>query len=252
MSGSKISLNDLESIMKAAEVESALLQSDNQESPVDSNTQMEEKSNETAALPKIPSIQNPDDVKEALKNTNISTILNQMAENPDEVSRMMTESMNHFTPDMMEQARKLAMGGQGDKIMKEMKKRGINPKAMKAQVSKQKKVLRALKTPTITKQVVLITTSRQARSRRLPLDNILPSVSNILKCSEPVELSCSRLAQGPLAGKTIKVWYNPENIGKNRRATKLVGFPVGGEIIIVMEEGDLTEEILTLAEKHLE
>jgi hypothetical protein len=244
MAESTVSLNDLESIMKAAEVESKLLESENECcSQISGNNQ-----SNASETPQVSS----EDIKDALKNTNIAAMLNQMAANPDEVTKMMEESMNHMTPEMMEQARKLAMGGQGGQIMREMKKRGLNPKALKAQLAEQQKALRAVRVTTSTKQAILITHSKRARSRKLPHDNVSAAVGNILNCSEPVELSCSRLAQGPLAEKTIKVWYNPEATGKNRRASKIVGFSVGGEIIIVMEEGDLTEANFALAEQKLE
>ena len=243
---SKVKLHDLESIMKAAETESSLL-----EDPLpESGSNIEH----LTSPQEIPSIHNPNDVKEALKNTNISAMLNQMAANPEEVNKMMEESMSRMTPEMMEQARKLAMGGQGDQIMKEMKKRGLDPRVLKAQMREQQKALRGLENKNIadTKQVVLITTSRQVKTRKLPNDNYLPNIKTILKCNDPVELSCSRLAQGPLSGKTIKVWYNPEHTGKNRRATKIVGFPIGGEIIVIVEEDNLTETNFLAAEKTLE
>lgn len=229
MSESKVSLNNLDSIIKAAEDQ---LGHEN--------------------LPEIPPISNSNDIKETLKNTNISDMLNQMAANPEEVNKMMEDSMNQMTPEMMEQARRLAMGGQGDQIMREMQKRGIDPKAMRAQMLQQQRALRGLtrKTGDSTLEVILITTSRQAKVRKIPRDNITAAVASILKCPSPVELSCSRLAQGPLVGHTIKVWYDPERPGKNRRASKIIGFPIGGEIVIVMDD-NLTEANFIAAEKNI-
>lgn len=208
-----------------------------------------------ADLPQIPGINNLD-IKDVMKNLNISSMLNQMAANPEEVNKAMEESMNQMTPEMMEHARKLAMGGQGNQIIREMKKRGIDINAMKNQVTEQRKLMKSLnnsnKKSTSLKQVILITSSRQVRSRKISSENINDSVKSILKCVNPVELSCSRLSHGPLINKTLKVWYNPENMGKNKRASRIVGFPVGGEIVIVMEEGDLNETDLLSVEKQLE
>lgn len=248
MSEPKVSLNDLESIMKASEVESDLLHETTE--PVAHIIPQEVATTPTQEnLPEIP----PIDIKDALNHTGISAMLNQMTSNPDEVNRMMEESMNRMTPEMMDQARKLAMGGQGDQIMREMQKRGIDPKAMRAQMLQQKRALRGLcgKNTESTTQVILITMSRQVKVRRIPRDNISVAAGSILKCNSPVELSCSRLAQGPLAGKTIKVWYDPEHVGKNRRASKIVGFSIGGEIVIVTQDEDLTESNFLAAERQL-
>lgn len=247
--------------MKAAETESKLL-SDTDTATIIGNT---EKSSTTDSLPNIPGVDsnqevettpfNIDQVKDALKNTNISTMMNQMAANPETVTKMMEESMSRMTPDMMEKARKMAMGGQGEHIMKEMQKRGMDPHAMRAQVLEQQRMLRGLtKSSTATKQAILITKSRQIKTRQIALDSgsIQMSAAAILKAASPVDLSCSRLARGPLAGKTIKAWYDPEQGGVNRRAKKIVGFPVGGEILIVMEEGSISEKDFLTVEKQLE
>lgn len=275
------SLNNLESIMKAAEIESKLLKDPEIATIIGSNSDTEEfsifmgegeqgKSIELQSIPEIPALnqQNPNmpDIKEALSNTNISTMLNKMASNPEEVSKMMEQSMSQMTPEMMEQARKLAMGGQGDQIMREMQKRGMDPRAMRSQLLEQQRAIRGMGSSKAadatkqssalsgqrTKQIILINKSRQIKVRKVPSNSVGLSAASILKTDNPVELSCSRMAQGPLSGKTIKAWYNPEDRGKNRRATKVVGFPVGGEVIVVMEEGDLTEKDFSAAEKHLE
>ena len=238
MSDPNVSLHNLPSIMRAAESDSLL---NSQNTP--NETPSETPSENTSGV----------DIKNVLNNTNISSVLQQMTSNSDEVGKMMEESMSRMTPDMMEQARKLATGGQGKQIIREMQKRGMDPKAMRAQIQKEKRALRGQGTKPIgeTFQVILITLSRQSKSKSIPRDNINLTIGNILKCPSPVELSCSRLALGPLAGKTIKVWYDPERLGKNRRASKILGFPVGGEIVIILEGEDLTEKDFLSAEKHL-
>jgi hypothetical protein len=54
---------------------------------------------------------------------------------------------------------------------------------------------------------------------------------------------------GPLAGKTIKLWYDASHTGKNRRATKLMGFPIAGDVLVVLEDGNLSEADFLAAEK---
>lgn len=52
-------------------------------------------------------------------------------------------------------------------------------------------------------------------------------------------------------GKTIKVWYDPGYPGKNKRTSKIVGFPIAGNLLIIMDEGDLTEKDFIAAESLL-
>jgi hypothetical protein len=256
MSVSQPSLTNLESLMKAAESESSLMMDPNLNSNtnaqiIGSTTVTNSDDNELSALPKIPNI--GAEVKEALNDTNIATMLNRISNNPEELNKVMEESMSQMTPDMMEQARKLAMGGQGKNILNEMQRRGMDPSAMRAQLLEQQRQLKGLsaKSGDLTKKVIFITSSRQVKVRNIPTSSIQASATSLIKSTNVVELSCSRLAEGPLKGKTIKVWCDPERPGKNKRATKIMGFPVSGEILIVMEEGDLLENDFLAAEKLL-
>lgn len=207
---------------------------------------------ESSSQPNNIKVPNMDEIKDAMKNVNIGEMLRQINNNPDEAQKMMAESLSKITPDMMEKARKLAMGSQGENVRKEMQKRGVNPHELKAQFLQQQRLMRqASKSNSKEKKVVFVTKSRTVKTRTIPEDSIESYISKILKVSTPIQLSCSRLALGPLAGKTIKVWYDPEAKGKNRRSTKILGFPVGSELVIVMEEGDLTEKDFLTVEAQL-
>lgn len=224
--------------MKAAELESAAL-----DDPV-----VEAAEKETSPVPTA------EQIKEGVNATNISSVLSQMAADPGKMTQMMADSMDKVTPEMMEQARKMAAGGQGQNIMREMQRRGMDPHALRAQAANQRKALKGLggKSSEATKQVILITKTRQLRVRKISPNSIQLSAANILHVPNPVELSCSRLAQGPLDGKVIKVWYDPDQRGVNRRARKIVGFPVGGDILIVVNDEDLTEADFLAVEATLE
>lgn len=258
MSNSIPSLTDFESLMNAAKSESALMSNESSAQVIDST---EESAQSKAGpevnvnqLPSIPSMnQNSTESgnKVELNNTSISAMLNRISSNPEELTKVMQESMGNVTPDMMEQAQKLAMGGQGKQIIDEMQRRGIDPHAMRAQLLEQQRNLRGLGGKSDnTKRAIFITTSRQVKTRNIPSGSASSVASSIFK-SQPVELSCSRLASGPLTGKTIKVWCNPNLPGKNKRLSKIIGFPIGGEGLIVMEEGDLLEKDFLVAEKLL-
>lgn len=265
MSNSNDSLTNLESMLKVTDdaaseqntTESQNLVTNPTESE-DSVAKIIESVANAVSLDNIPNVhdnynQHPniaEEVKAALNNTNIATMLNRMSNNPDEVSKMMEQSMSHMTPDMMEQARKMAMGGQGQQVLQEMKRRGLDSNAIRSQFLEQQRAIRAMSANNDnTKQAVLITSSRQLKMRNIPLGSVQTAVENIIKSGEPVELSCSRLALGPLTGKTIKVWCDTSRKGKNKRLSKIVGFPVAGEGLVIMDEGDLTEKNFLAAER---
>jgi hypothetical protein len=203
-------------------------------------------------LPKIPNL-NIDEMKSMMSNMNINDVINRMSNNPGEMEKIMAESMGKITPEMMDQARKLAMGGQGNQILKKMQQAGMNSRATKDRILKQQRALNKTlgKSDAKTKKALLITQSRVLKSRSVPVHVTSANVIAILQCSDPVQLSCSRLALGPLSGKTIKIWYDPSNTSKNRRTSRILGFPVGGAMLIVMDEDDLTEADFLAAEAKL-
>jgi hypothetical protein len=214
--------------------------------PINSNSSTETRSTETRSTP-LP------DIKSSLNNANIGEALSKLSKNPDEVSKLMEQSAGQVTPQMMEEARKLAMGSQGQHILKEMKRRGMDPHSMRSQALQQQRALKGMASKTgEMKRCVLITGGRQLKMRNIPIGSEQISAVNIVGTDNPVELSCSRLASGPLEGKSIKIWCDTKRKGKNRRLTKILGFPIAGEGLIIMTEGDLTEADFLAAEKLLE
>lgn len=203
-----------------------------------------------ANVPSLSQMPSAEQIKQTMANLNIGSVLDKMSLDPEQTKAIMSASVNNMSPDMIEQARKLAQSGQSDRIMKEMQKRGMNPHAMKAEMEALRKVARNLQTKAlgIMKKVVIITLNRQLKSRTIPAGSDETVVRSIMHCESPVEISCSRLALGPLFGKTIRVWYDATLKGKNKRASKIVGFAVAGDIIIHCENEDLTEEDFSAAE----
>lgn len=235
-------LNDFNSIMEAAKNESILM---NEDKVVEPNPA----AGDLVESPKSPEVPN---VGGALNNNNVANMLNRMAQNPSEMAKVMEESAAQMTPEMMEEARRLAMGGQGEQIIKEMQRRGMDINAMRAQLMEQQKSMKGLSSKTDNmKKAILITSNRQVKQRTVPLTGAGLVAETILKSPKVVELSCSRLAIGVLQGKTIKVWCDPERKGKNKRLSKILGFPMAGEGLIVMQESDLEESVFLEVEKAL-
>lgn len=257
---SKPTPDDLENLMEAAESPTILNESyqnsKNSGGTPKGGSYQNNLSSEKKSVPNMSEVKTNSsevpNVREVLNNANISAMLNHFSDNHEEMAKIMQESMGQVTPGMMEQARKLATGNQGQQIIREMQRRGFNPDAMRTQILEQQKAVRLANMQIgNTKRAILITATRKLKIHNVPIDLSSTSVVNIIKSSEPVEISCSRLATGGLAGKTIKVWYDPTIGGKNKRLSKIIGFPASGNGLIVMEEGDLEEKDFLTAEKLL-
>lgn len=187
-----------------------------------------------------------------LDKTAIAAALDRIASDPSHLGKALEASTNEMTPELMEEARRLAMGGQGEEIMREMQRRGIDPNAMRAQMMAQQRALRGLGSKTAnTRRAVFITGNRQLKMKNIPLGAIEVAAGAMLNSDKAVELSCSRLAVGPLSGKSVKVWCDPERKGKNKRLTKILGFPIAGEGLIIVQDGDLEEKDFLEAEKEI-
>lgn len=206
-----------------------------------------------SGFPGLSALKTSEDMKTILAGSNLQTALTKMAQNSEEMTKIVGSQLHNAPPEVMEQARKLAMGGQGEHIMREMKKKGMDPLAMRAQMQQQKRAARGTnpKIPEPTLAGIHINIGRKAKIVQLSRASIGSAVATILHTDKPVEMSCSRLAQGPLADKIIKVWYDPSVTGKNRRTSKIVGFPIGSDVIVVAVDEDLTVAALEKVEQLL-
>lgn len=243
-------LTDLDAMMKAA-TEAA----NNMREPVTTADGTASTSVETnvSNTPMPITMPTAEQLQKTMANLNIGGVLDKMVSDPEQTKKLMAESMGHMSPEMVEQAKKMAQGGQADRILKEMQKRGMNPHQMKAEMEQQRKTMKELMPKNVVpmKKALIITLNRQLKSRAVPIDCGQFTASSILHCKEPIEISCSRLALGPWADKPIKVWYDGTLKGKNKRASKIVGFPVAGDIIIHAAD-DLLETDFNDIEKELE
>lgn len=206
--------------MSANEEEIPLLISDDVNAP-------SETSEETPKLP-------------ALDREKMTAMFSQLMSDPDKVSQMMGESLKVMTPEMMNQAKKMAMGGQGQQIMRDMQKRGMNAQQLrdmaKEQKSKMKQTVKPINKP---KKVLQIGSNRKVTVKTVEATTLKTSINQLINAKQLVELKCTRLAVGPLQHKTIRLWYDDAIKVTNRKATRLIGFPVGGIVYISMDEGDL-------------
>lgn len=193
-------------------------------------------------------------------NFDIASLMSKLTTNPGELVNMIppeilgqfgmnSETLSEFiTPELIEKAQNMASSSSVSNIMSQMKDKGINPAKLQTQA---KNMMKKASSKGQQRKCVLVTTSRKYKSRNVSCIDTKTSVSGILLTPTPVEISCSRLAVGNLENKTIKIWYNPNAQGKNRLASKLAGFPIGGEIIVFCPDCDLTETDIISVESQL-
>jgi len=183
-----------------------------------------------------------------LNSGDLSSILNKLSQNPEDFSKLLEESMKHMTPDLLEKAKKMS-AAKGDVLKREMKRKGMDGKEMKDKLLQEMKQIRKTNKQE-TKKAIIVTLSRQLKVKDVPISLTETMVQNLIKSTQVVEMNCSRLALGPLSDKIIKVWYSANNTDKNKRASKIVGFPIGGELLIVTD-GNLSEKDFIEVEKML-
>lgn len=260
MSTDTVSLTDLESIIKAAEAQSTLMSDPSEILDIISDVRQGLKGdldNNYVAEIITSSVSNnllPGSLPGTPNNssTNIAETLDIMSNDSSKLSQMMEESMQQFNPEMIEEAKRLLQAGQGQHIIDEMQRRGMNVDTMTSQIKQQQNMMKGLSVKNdMTKKCILITANRQLKVRNIPIGMERVSACNLIKSGQAVELSCSRLATGHLIGKTIKVWCDPECRGRNKRLSRILGFPIAGDGLFIMLEGDLTEENFLAVEKQL-
>ena len=197
---------------------------------------------------------NENDLKTAFTNTNIASLLEKVCKNPDDLNKLLLDSVDNITPDMLNNAKKMLGTGQGEQLLKSLQEKGINPNNLKSKLSAHNNAFKNILKPgnkSPTRKCILITTNRQLKIRNLPIDDMSKYISTILKVDSPLSIECSRLSIDIFKDKKITIWYDKNKIGKNKRATKIAGFTIAGDIIISILDEDINESEFLIVEKFL-
>jgi len=197
---------------------------------------------------------NENDLNTAFANTNISSLLEKVCKNPDDLNKLLHDSVDNITPDMLNNAKKMLGTGQGEQLLKSLQQKGINPNNLKSKLSAHNNAFKNILKPgnkSPTRKCILITTNRQLKIRNLPIDDMSKYISTILKVDSPLSMECSRLSIDVFKDKKLTIWYDKNKIGKNKRATKIAGFTIAGDIIISILDEDINESEFLIVEKFL-
>lgn len=195
----------------------------------------------------------PENIKDILDGVNFKEVIHTITNNKENVANMVQQSSSQLTPEMMDQARKYASGTQGEQIKQELNRQGAANKTTLQVMLKQKKLYSQINNNAKgeAKKVVLITTSKQIKNKEVHKLTLEAEAKRLVGSDDALEISCSRMSVGPLLGKTIKAWYSPGRKGFNNLASSMVGFNIAGELLLIMEEGNLLESDVRDAKKYL-
>jgi hypothetical protein len=116
---------------------------------------------------------------------------------------------------------------------------------------KENKGLQPDENDTSTKKIVCIGISGKMKTRYVTHRNKLFIIKECIHCDDPMEIPCSRVCIGPLESNTIRLWYNPNRVGKNKKISKIVGFPICGEVVFEDKLNDLDTTTLEAAFKRI-
>lgn len=96
-------------------------------------------------------------------------------------------------------------------------------------------------------KILFLTKTRVAKVKTLPSFQIKKYIFKLIRCENPLQEKLPRFCDADLT-----VWYDPQNRSKNKRASKLLGKFVGGEIVITSSDPSIfTLSFLTDLEKKL-
>lgn len=167
------------------------------------------------------------------------------ARNPELMQQMVTSALDNVTVDDVNRQRQNLQGAQGQKVIAALRKQGIKPADLRKQILGSKSA-RGQEIHKMMQEAPLVVV---IRSNKLLSKHIMPGAEEefIRKAtgSDPVMSACTKLSSD---GCTIFVCS--EAVGRrNKRASKLVGYDVCGEVLFGRKEGSLTLEAFAELEK---
>lgn len=173
----------------------------------------------------------------------LSKAFDKFTQNPETLNDL--ENTLEEMPDNITNAVKTAANKQGANKMAElMKQKGFSSKKMKKQIKQQKKALNQTKKGQIVgseNNIVIINASKKILDRKVYLNDLKYNAHSLIKTNDEdaEEMFAYKLKVGPLQTKDIYVWYDPKNPTKNKVASRLLEFDVGGCILIYNRGGDV-------------
>jgi hypothetical protein len=189
---------------------------------------------------------------EAINMDQVKQVIDQISKDPNHMAKLMSE----VGPEVMNSTSGMSdLDNIRDKVAKEMQERNINVAELRKLIKKNKK--NSVKKVVKNFKCVQVTESRQVKTRELDIFAIdvekNSQIVKLIKCEKYATTQCFKL-NALNKEKRYIAFYDDTLESVNKLATKILGFPVGGSIILVCHDDedfeDLTEEeVNSLIEK---
>ncbi len=227
------------------------------------------------------------DINNALSNLSIEDILEKMQGPVGDAA--MQEAMSGLSQESLAGASNIANSPSGVEMIEKLLASNVDISEMKKRVHRNLMASKGIAQSTSKTSVaaIVINCTRVAREKSFERDKIDSAVKNFVRITplppvglpdlrttsqtenskdsvtrtssptEPsssiTEISCNRICKGALVGADISVYYNSScNEKKNKRASKIVGFPVNGTVVLICNNSvSLTCKTLKDAESYI-
>lgn len=168
----------------------------------------------------------------SLKNINmdkdaINKAIGHFGSNPQEMMKFLAMAKNVLPADTFKMLESKAQSVNPHQVVQQMMKQGVNPNKMRKQYKAAKKL--AGSTKRAEPKYIEITSNRQIKQRQGR-----PGCTNM---GEVVSVACSHLSIGVI--DNIVAWYDSKDKRRNKLATKVMGFDVGGDVYFTAEGHDI-------------
>lgn len=169
-----------------------------------------------------------DDISAAFSDPSaMKQMMDQVMSNPEEYQQMVSKMMEE-QPDLMANMQKMMTGmNMPNDIKKQL--RGVRGR-------KQFK-RPARKEPSDAISVVLLTQTRKLKTKRMSASNLEQEATVLLK-TKVTDIIVPRLSVGSLEDAEVHLIHSAGLTG-NRRATRLCATPIGGDVVLYVDDFDL-------------
>lgn len=174
--------------------------------------------------------------------------MNQKGFNLEEMSR----EGKTPTREVFAEAENIAKSSDGMKMYDEIKKSGLNAREMALNFKKEQQMTKRFNDRNkVFRTGVIITKNRQLKEIEIWDDIKNDQVGLKIKSGGEVhQTNCRELQIDELKDHQIKIWYDPSlQKNKNKRATKLFDFEIGGDVLISSVKKNLTIKQIEKVEK---
>lgn len=173
----------------------------------------------------------------------VSTIVKELSQNPNKLGQVAGDAMQYVPPEVLNKAKKMAMGSEGKNVKNMMQKQSITH-AQVRQAQEDMRIMNRQRHPhkpgEKSLKGILVTTSRQIKEKTIYLSTKDVDIAKEIKGGDLQCLKIPLLSINVWKEKDIYVYFTSISNCPNRRINKILPGKLGGNILIFCETHDLT------------